>query len=52
MAVIGTIPVPLKRVVDFNVRVRVLGVEPPAQRPKGVMVRDAAELAQALRKKE
>ena len=52
MAVINTILVPLKRVVGINVRLRVLGVELQALRQKGVVVRDEAELAQALREKE
>ncbi len=38
--------------VEPEVQFRVLGVEPPARRPKGVMVRDVAELVQALRQKE
>ncbi|WP_428102510.1 electron transfer flavoprotein subunit beta/FixA family protein [Candidatus Rariloculus sp.] len=38
--------------VEPEEQFRVLGVEPPAVRPKGVMVRDVAELVQALREKE
>ena len=52
MAVINTLFVPRKRVVDFNVRLRVLGVELLALRQKGVMVRDEAELAQTPREEE
>jgi len=38
--------------VEPEVQFRVLGVEPPAQRPRGVKVQDVAELVQALRQKE
>ena len=38
--------------VEPEVQFRVLGVEPPAVRAKGVMVRDVAELVRALREKE
>ena len=38
--------------VEPEEQFQVLGVEPPALRPKGVMVRDVAELVQALREKE
>ena len=38
--------------VEPEVQFRVLGVEPPAQRPRGVRVQDVAELVQALRQKE
>ena len=52
MAIANTPFVPLKRVVDFNVRLRVLRVELLALRQTGAMVRDEAELAQTLRNKE
>ena len=38
--------------VEPKVQFRMLGVEPPAQRPRGVKVQDVAELVQALRQKE
>ena len=38
--------------VEPQVQFRVLGVEPPVQRPSGVRVNDVAELVQALRQKE
>ncbi len=37
--------------VDASPRLQVLGLEPPPQRKKGVMVKDAAELVAALRQK-
>ncbi len=37
--------------VDPEVQFRVLGIEPPPQRPSGVKVSDVAELVQALRQK-
>ena len=38
--------------VEPKVQFRVLAVEPPAQRPRGVKVQDVAELVHALRQKE
>ena len=38
--------------VETETQFRVLGVEPPPQRPRGVMVNDVAELVDALRRRD
>ena len=49
-------PLETLTLADLNVapevQFRVMGIEPPAQRPRGEMVRDVPELVQALRQKE
>ncbi len=49
-------PLETLTLADLNVapevQFRVMGIEPPAQRPRGEMVRDVVELVQALRQKE